>query len=128
MSIKDRVRRLEERIGEPEDEGAAMRSAIRNAVLDELGRLKASRAVQYRGGPDGPTRIEPEDIPGKILGPSYTRGELIQLAIRRALVRLDMVDEELIGVLTRTFRRLSEQHGLDWNKVEEAGGGEENQR
>jgi hypothetical protein len=118
-SLEKRLETLEGRIGPPEDEGAALRQVIWWEVLNELGRLKGSRAVHYRGGPNGLTRIEPEDIPGKILGPRYTSGEMTQLAIRRALERLDMVDEELTRVLTRTFRRLSEQLGLDWDRVED---------
>ena len=51
------------------------------AILDELAALKASRAHGFRGG----VPIVPEDIPGKILGPDYTRDELCGLAVRRAL-------------------------------------------
>ena len=51
------------------------------AILDELAKLRASTAHGFRGG----VPIVPEDIPGKILGPDYTRDELQALAVRRAL-------------------------------------------
>ena len=51
--------------------------------MDELAHLKSSRAVHYRAG----ERIEPEDIPGKILGPGYTWEDLRELAIKRVLER-----------------------------------------
>jgi hypothetical protein len=55
-------------------------------ILDEVARLKASRAVHYRGGIPM-VRIEPEDIPGKILGPGYTPEDVWELARRRVLER-----------------------------------------
>jgi hypothetical protein len=51
------------------------------AIMDELSALKSSRAERYRGG----VRIEPEDIPARILGSDYTPEELRELAILRAL-------------------------------------------
>jgi hypothetical protein len=53
------------------------------AIWDELVALKASGAVRYRGG----VRIEPEDIPRKLLGENYTRAELRELSIARGLER-----------------------------------------
>jgi hypothetical protein len=55
------------------------------AVLDELAALKGSMAVHYRGSKDGLLRIEPENIPQKILGDNYTVREFRELAISRAL-------------------------------------------
>jgi hypothetical protein len=67
------------------------------AILDELASLKASRAVGYRGG----VRIEPEDIPQKILGPDYTRPELWELAIARGLEKQGYSTEEIAELLPR---------------------------
>jgi hypothetical protein len=61
----------------------ALRTALIRDILDEFASLKASRAVHYRGG----KRIEPEDIPAKILGPGYTKGDVCELAERRVLER-----------------------------------------
>jgi hypothetical protein len=84
-SIDKRIESLEQRIRPPEleDEDAALRTALIRDTLDELASLKASRAVHYRGG----KRIEPEDIPGKILGPGYTPEDVWELAERRVLER-----------------------------------------
>jgi hypothetical protein len=85
-SIDKRLENLERRIPPPEDEGASLRRAVMRDILDEFAYLKASRAVGYRGG----VRIEPEDIPGKILGPDYTTEQLWELAERRVLEREDL--------------------------------------
>jgi hypothetical protein len=83
-SIDKRIEYLEQRIRPPEqDKAVALRRALIRDTLDEFASLKASRAVHYRGG----KRIEPEDIPGKILGPGYTTGDVWELARRRVLER-----------------------------------------
>ena len=84
-SIDKRIESLEQRIRPPEleDEDAALRTALIRDTLDELASLKASRAVHYRGG----KRIEPEDMPGKILGPGYTTEDVWKLARKRVLER-----------------------------------------
>lgn len=51
------------------------------AILDELAHLKSSCAAYYRGG----VEQEPENIPGKILGPGYTQRQLHELAVQQAL-------------------------------------------
>ena len=84
-SIERRIEYLEQHIRPPEeDKDAALRRALMYDILDELASLKASRAVHYRG-PAPMVRIEPEDIPGKILGPGYTPEDLWELARRRLL-------------------------------------------
>ena len=82
-SIDRRLEDLERRIPPPEDEGASLGRAVMRDILNEFARLKASRAVGYRGG----VRVEPEDIPARILGPDYTTGEMWELAERRVLER-----------------------------------------
>jgi hypothetical protein len=83
-SIDKRIEALEGRIQPPPaDEATARRRVLLRLTLDELARLRASRAVHYRAG----KRIEPEDIPGKILGPGYTKRDVRELARRRAVRR-----------------------------------------
>jgi hypothetical protein len=83
-SLDKRIEYLEQRIRPPEkDKAAALQTALIRDILDEFASLKASRAVHYRGG----KRIEPEDIPGKILGPGYTTDDVWELARRRVLER-----------------------------------------
>jgi len=83
-SLDKRIEYLEQRIRLPEkDKAAALQTALIRDTLDEFARLKASRAVHYRGG----KRIEPEDIPGKVLGPGYTTEDVWELARRRVLER-----------------------------------------
>jgi hypothetical protein len=82
-SIDKRIENLERLVGPPEDEAAERRRSVAREILDEFARLKASGAVHYRAG----VRIEPEDIPGKILGPGYTAEQMWELAERRVLER-----------------------------------------
>jgi hypothetical protein len=83
-SLDKRIEYLEQRIRSPEkDKAAALQTALIRDILDEFASLKASRAVHYRGG----KRIEPEDMPGKILGPGYTREDVWELAERCVLER-----------------------------------------
>jgi len=83
-SLERRIEYLEQRIRPPEkDKAAALQTALIRDMLDEFASLKASGAVHYRGG----KRIEPEDIPAKILGPGYTKGDVWELAERRVLER-----------------------------------------
>jgi hypothetical protein len=85
-SIGRRIEALEGRIQlptSPEDETAARQRALARDILDEFSGLRASCAVHYRGN----KRIEPEDMPGKILGPGYTTEDVWELARKRVLER-----------------------------------------
>jgi len=124
--IERRIQDLERLVQPPEDEGAQLRRAIMTDILDEVARLKSSRAVHYRGGTP-PMPIEPEDIPGKILGPGYTTGDMWELAVRRVFEREresspDILSEEIVERMvegwTASFRRSFVESGHDWNKVE----------
>ena len=84
-SIGKRLENLERLVGPPEDESAERRRSVAREILDEFARLKASGAVHYRGG----VRIEPEDIPGKILGAGYTSEQMWELAAKRVSERED---------------------------------------
>jgi hypothetical protein len=85
-SLDKRVEVLEGLIqppASPEDEASAHRRVLIRDTLDEFASLKASRAVHYQGD----KRIEPQDIPGRILGPGYTTEEVWELARRRVRER-----------------------------------------
>jgi hypothetical protein len=84
-SIDKRLEVLERLVGPPEDQAAERRRSVTREILDEFARLKSSRAVHYRAG----MRIEPEAIPGKILGPDYTTEQLWALAAKRVFERED---------------------------------------
>ena len=116
-SIRDRVGRLEAQIEPAQDEGAARRYAIATEILDEVAGLKSSRAAGFRGG----VPIEPEDIPGKILGANYTWGQLVRLGVRRVLERKGLAGDEhqeLIRDWTRGFEppstRSERERGRGW--------------
>jgi hypothetical protein len=130
-SLEGRISRLEEHIGPTEpseaDPTKALRSAILRDIMAEFGRLKASRATGvFRGG--DPTPIEPEDIPGQVLGPGYTTGQMMELAIRRVFERErgnapDVLSgdevENLIKGWTDVFEAFFARQAWNWNKVEE---------
>ena len=86
-SIGKRLENLERLVGPLEDENAERRRSVAREILDEFARLKASGAVHYRGGVG--VRIEPEDIPGKILGAGYTSEQMWELAAKRVSERED---------------------------------------
>lgn len=125
-SIDKRIETLEGLIGPPEEEdleGEARRALLR-AILDEHAYLKASRAGGYRGGVP---RV-PEEIPGKILDPGYTTGDVVRLAVRRVAERelSEDVDadeiEEMVEGWTGGMRDLYERVGKGhlWDGVERA--------
>jgi hypothetical protein len=111
-SIRDRVDRLEAQREPFQEEDAARRYAIATEFLDEVAGLKFSRAAGFRGG----VPIEPEDIPGKLLGTNYTWGQLVRLAVRRVFERKGLVGDEhqeLIQDWTRGFEKLSTRSGRE---------------
>jgi hypothetical protein len=107
--------------GDPE---ADLRWAVSRDILAEYARLKASRAKNsWRGG----VPIEPEDIPGKILGEGYTHGQMMELAVRRVFEREheiapDVLDldttEMLIERWAASMRQYLTSNGYDWDEVE----------
>ncbi|HKH37928.1 MAG TPA: hypothetical protein VKA82_12270 [Rubrobacter sp.] len=127
-SIGRRIEALEGLVqppASPKDKGAALRRTLMRNILDEFARLKASRAVGYRAG----KRIEPENIPRRILGAGYTKGQLWELAVRRVVLErehktapdilsADTV-EDLVETWTRFFREMLESQGGDWSEVED---------
>jgi hypothetical protein len=88
------------------------------AIFDELSALKSSRAVHYRGG----KKVEPEDIPGKILGPFYTREELRELAIARGLEKRGYSTQEIGERIPVWLDRFEHFDRLRAERAGEAGG------
>ncbi len=81
------------------------------AILDELGALKSSCAVYWRGG----IEQEPENIPGKILGPGYTQRELHELAVRRALEARGEPESE-VPRYVEALKVIRESRRDDWDE------------
>jgi len=127
MGIDKRIEDLERRIKPPQDEDAQLRRAVMVDILDELSRLTSCRSTNsYRGGKP-PTPIQPTDPTGDAYGYPYTRGQLVEYAIRRAFERRREIDpdalseeavEELVARWSAFFRRLTEERGHDWEEIE----------
>jgi hypothetical protein len=88
------------------------------AILGELGELRASGATHLRAG----VRVEPEDVPRKFLGPGYTRGQLLGLAVSRA-VEAGKVPAERAHDYLDFLRATSERNGKDPDAVADFRGG-----
>jgi hypothetical protein len=95
MGLSDRVDRLEK--GENENSAPQGPDPGTMAILDELARLKSSQAVHHRGG----QRLKPENLPQKTLGEDYTRAELRELAMRRALQKQGHSSAEIAELMPR---------------------------
>jgi hypothetical protein len=117
-SIENRLRRLEEKAAaqEPEYTPAFVKMV---AVLDELAALRGSGAVHYRGG----VPIEPEDIPGRTLGPGHTYGQLYALAAERASAKAgaEVFPLEDVPAAVEALVALHEAHGGDPGAVADRG-------
>jgi hypothetical protein len=115
-NIHTRLETLEERI-QPPDTPSPTFLRLR-AVLDELASLKSSCAVHYRGGTPM-VRIEPENIPRKLLGPGYTHRELHQLACERAsgagAFDVDEIDR-LMEMLDALYQRPDWDEPVQWEQ------------
>ena len=126
-SIDNRISRLERNRPPEGDPEADLKWAVSRDILAEFARLKASRATNSWRGGDPMVRIEPEDIPGKILGEGYTTGQMMELAVRRVFERensliclLDLETlEDIIERWTIYMRELAITSGWDWDKVED---------
>ncbi len=128
-SLDKRIEDLERLIKPPQDEGAHLRRAVMRDILDELSRLTSCRSTNsYRGGKP-PTPIQPTDPTGDAYGYPYTRGQLVEYAIRRVFERRREIDpdalsqeavEELVEGWTASWRRLFfEERGRDWDEIED---------
>lgn len=80
-SLERRIQELEGRVSADAVQGPSESFTRLKEILNELAALKASCANGFRGG----VEIEPENIPRQILGPGYTHGELLELAVSRTV-------------------------------------------
>jgi hypothetical protein len=80
-NVERRMENLAQRIQQTTEPEPSEPYRHLKAILDELALLKSSCAVYYRGG----VRMEPENIPRKILGPDYTHADLSRLAVTRSV-------------------------------------------
>ena len=88
-SIDKRIADLERLMSPPSeaDEGAERRRSVLIDIVDEISNLKGSRARNgYRGGTP-PIPIQPTDPAGEALGYPYTRGQLVEHAVRLVFAR-----------------------------------------
>ncbi len=128
-SIANRISRLERNRPPEGDPEADLKWAVTRDILTEFAALKASRSTNSWRGGDPMVRIEPEDIPGKILGEGYTHGQMMELAVRRVFEREheiapDILDldttEMLIEGWTASMREWLTSNGYDWDEPEGA--------
>ena len=80
-SIGRRLENLAQRIQQTTEPEPSEAHRHLRAILDELCILKSSCAVYYRGG----VRMEPENIPRRVLGGGYTHADLWRLAVTRSV-------------------------------------------
>lgn len=123
--IDKRIADLERLIVVPEDEEAELRRAVMRNILDEISSLGACRARnRYRGGTP-PTPVQPTDPVGDSLGYPYTHGERTEFAIKRAVDRLGVSEEESEEIVAHWigwFRELDRERGGDrWDEVDAEG-------
>jgi hypothetical protein len=127
MSLERRIADLEHLIGQPDeaDEGAELRRSVLIDIVNELSRLKASRARNgYRGGKP-PTPIQPTDPAGEALGYPYTKGQLLEHAVRLVFERgeasASLEDtERLVAAWTEGLRE-DTVFGERWDEIEAEG-------
>ena len=125
MSLERRVEELERLIGQPKDEGAEARRAVIIDIVNEVSRLKSCRATNsYRGGKP-PTPIQPTDPAGDALGYPYTRGQLLEHAVRLVFERGEASyagedTERLIASWTEGIRGHA-VFGEGWGEIEAEG-------
>ena len=94
-SMDKRVDALEQKFSEPSEGRPRGLDPDLAAIFDEISALKSSRAVRYRAG----ERIEPENLPEKLLGEGYTHAELRELAIARGLEKRGYSTQEIAELL-----------------------------
>lgn len=108
--LEDLKRRIL-RSAHPETSAASVHLRV---ILNELGALKSSCAEHQRGG----VRMEPENIPRRILGPGYTHVDLLRLAVSRS-VGAGRVPAERVEAYVRFLRESWERAGKDLDAVVE---------
>jgi hypothetical protein len=83
-SVDRRIENLERRFSETTEPGRSEASTHLRIILDELAYLKQSRAVRWTGAKKN-IPLDGENIPRRILGPDYTRRQLLELAVDRSV-------------------------------------------
>ena len=101
MTFEKRARALEQMFAETSEARRIGPDPDWVAIMDELSALKSSWAVHYRAG----QRIEPENLPEKLLGEGYTRTELLELAIARGLEKRGYSTAEIAEGIQHYLRR-----------------------
>ena len=125
-SLEKRIEALERLYaaeGGEADEGAERRHAVLRDIVDELSRLRASRSSNgYRGGTP-PTPIQPTDPPGEALGYPYTRGQLLEHAVRLVFERGEASAEDTERLVASWTEGLREDTvaGARWDEIEAEG-------
>jgi hypothetical protein len=115
-SLDKRLEALEERIGEPEDEGAEIRRRLMVATINEYSSLRWCGAHTHWIQDGVAEPIPPENKPAYYLGDGYTSRQLTELAIQRVWER-EGLPEDLMEPWMEEFERLSERAGIDVEKV-----------
>ena len=113
-SLERRIQELEGRIDTDSVRGPSESFTHLREILNELAALKASCADGFRGG----VEIEPESIPRKILGPNYTHGDLLGLAVSRT-VEAGKAPTERARVYLDYLREIGARRGKDLGDVVE---------
>ena len=105
------------------DEGAEPRRSVLRDIVNELSRLRASRARNgYKGGTP-PTPIHPTDPAGEALGYPYTRGQLVEHAVRLVFERGEASAEDTERLVASWTEGLREGtvFGERWDDIEAEG-------
>jgi hypothetical protein len=110
-----RIANLERRLKDGEPPTLAFLHLM--AILGELAALRASAATHLRAG----VRVEPEDVPRQVLGAGYTHGQLVGLAVSRA-VEAGKVPTERAHDYVDHMRAMCARNGKDPDAVAEARG------
>ena len=101
VTFERRARALEQLFAETSEARRIGPDPDLAAIFDELSSLRSSQAVRYRGG----VRIEPENLPEKLLGEDYTCEQLRELAIARALEKRGYSTAEIAEGIQHYLRR-----------------------
>ena len=113
-SLERHIQELEGRISTDAVRGPSKSFTHLRKILNELAALKASCADGTLGG----VAIEPENIPRKVLGPNYTHGDLLELAVSRT-VEAGKAPAERARAYVEYLRRMWTQRGKDPDDVVE---------
>ena len=83
-SLERRIEDLERRCSKTTESGRSETFTALITILNELSYLKQSCAERWTG-PKNSILVEGENVPRKVLGPGYTRRQLLELAVSRSV-------------------------------------------